>query len=125
MYLMCASDGSGCLFWAQQGRGIYCVPQRTGVFILCLLGHRVSNMCLTWQRVCIVCPTWQGYLFCASHDGGVYFVPPGSNLHVSYRTYLFSMLTLHIYIYICIYIKHSINLYASNRSVCNYYGNSK
>ena len=45
-YLIFASTGRGCLFCAQQGRGIYCVPHRTWVSIVCLLGHRVSDMCL-------------------------------------------------------------------------------
>ena len=78
-YLICASHGSGCLFYAQQSRGIYCVPHRTGVSILCLLGHRVSNMDLTWQRVTILCPTGQWYLLCASHDRGTYSVPPATH----------------------------------------------
>ena len=71
-YLICPSHGSGCLFCAQQGRGIYCVHHRTGVSILCLLGHRVSDMCLTWQWMFILCSTGRGYLLCDSQDSGLF-----------------------------------------------------
>ena len=50
------------LFCASQGRGICCVPHKTGVCILCLLGHRVFDMCLKWQLMFILCSTGQGYL---------------------------------------------------------------
>ena len=97
-YLICASHGSGCLLLAQQGTGIHCVPHRTALFMVCilghrvynmfptwqlmsilrLLGHRVSNMCLTWQWVSILCPTGQGYPLCALQSSSVYSVPPGT-----------------------------------------------
>ena len=67
-YLICASNGRGCLFRSQQGRSIYCVPHRTGVSIVCLHGHGVSNMG----------PHGNGCLFCAQQDRGVYCVPPGT-----------------------------------------------
>ena len=96
---MCARE-QGYILCASQGRGIYCVPHKTGVCILCLLdhrvfnlcltrmwisilcflGHKLSNMCLTWQWVFILCSTaqglsigWlteQGILFCAFWDTG-------------------------------------------------------
>ena len=46
--------------------------------ILCLLGHKVSDMFITWQWVSILCSKGQGYLLCASQDRGVYSVPPGT-----------------------------------------------
>ena len=61
VYLICGSHGSGCLFWGQHGRGIHCVPHRTGVSNVCLLGHRVFNMKLTWQ--------WMSILRLMGHKG--------------------------------------------------------
>ena len=78
-YLICSSHGSGCLFYAQKARGIYCVPHRTGVSILCLLGHRVWYVphmavgvysVLNRAGIYIVWSSWQRCLFCASWDTG-------------------------------------------------------
>ena len=46
IFIMCAR-GLGCLLCVPQGRGIYFVPHRIDVSILCFLGHSVCNMCLT------------------------------------------------------------------------------
>ena len=85
-YLICASHGSGCLFCVQQDRDVYCVPPEAQEH-----SNRTVGVC--WERertagiyyvhesvgLSIVCLTWQGYLLCASHDRGVYCVPPGAH----------------------------------------------
>ena len=74
---MCVRQ-QGLLLSACQGRGIYCVPDRTVVFIVCHLRHMLSNMCLTWQWVSIMSSTWHRYPLCASQDSAVYGMHPGT-----------------------------------------------
>ena len=82
-----------------KAQGVYSVPNRAGVSIVCLLGHmrikyvsdKTARVCCVRERalglyyvrkragVSIVCLTGQGYLLCASQDRGVYSVPPGTH----------------------------------------------
>ena len=78
--------------------GVYSMPNRAGVSIVCLLGHWVSNTSPTWQWVYFLCTTGQGCLFFASwgtvsliwssHDSGCLFcAQQGSDIYcVIHRT---------------------------------------
>ena len=103
-YLICVSHGSGCLFCAQHGRGVYfgppgtqgiwlyvhhmavgvyLVPYRAGVFIVCLVGQGclLCAYWYTWYLIysphvggCLFCASWDtGYLISASHGSGCLF----------------------------------------------------
>ena len=58
--------------------GVYSVPNKAGVSIVCLTGKRCL-LCASWDTGYLICVSHgRGCLFCAQHGRGVYCVPSGA-----------------------------------------------